>query len=103
MYEKYVCKCKTSNSARNVGSKFWKSYFWHAFLCGSVIPFLRIHDFKKEFSHKATIMMKEHEEHLKNVQAFKLLEQRENQFQKNLNLINDLRKAIIYRYCNKTV
>ena len=48
-------------------------------------------------------MMKEHEEHLKNVQAFKLLEQRENQFQKNLNLINDLRKAIIYRYCNKTV
>ena len=48
-------------------------------------------------------MIKEHEEHLKNVQALKLLEQQEKHFQKNLNLINDLRKAIIYRYCNKTV
>jgi hypothetical protein len=75
MYEKYLYKCKTANSARNVGSKFWKSYFWHPFLCGSVISFLRIHDFKKEFIRKATVMMNEHEEQLKNVQALKLLSQ----------------------------
>ena len=27
----------------------WKSKFWHQFLVGSVIPFLRIHEFKSEF------------------------------------------------------
>lgn len=30
----------------------WKSKFWHQSLCSSVIPFLRIHDFKKVFSTK---------------------------------------------------
>jgi hypothetical protein len=30
----------------------WKSKFWHQSLCGSVIPFLRIHDFKKTFRIK---------------------------------------------------
>jgi hypothetical protein len=86
-----------------IALSLWKSYFWHQFFCGSVIPFLHIHNFRKEFCGKATIMMKEHEEHLKNVQALKLLEQQEKHFQKNLNLINDLRKAIIQRYCNQQI
>jgi hypothetical protein len=80
-----------------IAFSLWKSYFWHPFLCGSVIPFLRIHNFRKEFSSKVTIMMKEHVEHLK------LLEQQVKHFEKNLNLINDLRKAIIYNYCKKNV
>lgn len=86
-----------------IAFSLWKSCFWHPFLCGSVIPFLRTQDFRKEFCNKASIMMIEHEEHLKNVEALKLLEQQENRFQKNLILINDLRRSIIYRYCNKTV
>jgi hypothetical protein len=86
-----------------IAFSLWKSNFWHIFLCGSVIPFLRIHDFKKEFNIKANILMKQHHEHLKNVAALKLLEEKENQFQQNIKLINDLRKAIIYNYCNKTV
>lgn len=85
-----------------IAFSLWKSYFWHKFLCGSVIPFLRLHDFKKEFTKKATQLMQAHEAHLKSVQALKLLEQQEKNFQKNLNLINDLRKAIIQRYCNQS-
>jgi len=77
----------------------WKSKFWHQHLVGSVIPFLRIHDFKKEFNSKTTVMLNEHEEHVKNVQALRLLEQKETQFHKNLSLINDLRKVILQRYC----
>ncbi|MGG7035687.1 MAG: DUF6943 family protein [Flavobacterium sp.] len=42
--------------------------------------------------------MQEHEKHKKSVAALKLLEEKENQFLKNLNLISDLRKAIIYQY-----
>lgn len=46
-------------------------------------------------------MMQEHEEHLKQVAALKLLEQKEKQFHQNINLINDMRRVILYRYCKK--
>ena len=78
----------------------WKTKFWHQFLCGSVIPFLRLNDFKKEFFIKSKIMMEEHEAHIKHVAALKLLEQKEKQFHENINLINDMRRVILYRYCN---
>ncbi|WP_445723406.1 hypothetical protein [Flavobacterium sp.] len=35
------------------------------------------------------------------MQTLKLLEQSEKRFNENLNLINDMRKVILYRYCNK--
>lgn len=77
----------------------WQSKFWHLHLVGSVIPFLRLADFKREFFPKAKAMMEEHEQHLKHIAALKLLEQKEKQFQENINLINDLRRVILYRYC----
>ncbi|MFC5683261.1 DUF6943 family protein [Flavobacterium sp. MAHUQ-51] len=45
--------------------------------------------------------MQEYEEHLKQIAALKLLEQKEKQFHENINLINDMRSAILHRYCNK--
>ncbi|PWA05101.1 hypothetical protein DB895_08245 [Flavobacterium psychrotolerans] len=84
-----------------VAYSLWKTKFWHPFLVGSVIPFLRLPDFSKEFNPKASFMMQEHEEHQKNVAALKLLEQKEKQFHENINLINDLRRVILYRYSKK--
>ena len=77
----------------------WKSKFWHRNLCGSVIPFLRIADFIKEFSAKADEMLQDFEQHKKDVHALRLLELQEKQFHQNMNLINDLRRVILYRYC----
>jgi hypothetical protein len=68
------------------------------FLRGSVIPFLSLYEFKKEFNPKATRLMREHELHLKNIQALKLLQEQENHHNKNINLINELRNAILMRY-----
>ena len=51
----------------------WKAKFWHQSLYGSVIPFLRITDFKKEFNLRVNQMMEEHEQHKKNIQALKIL------------------------------
>lgn len=79
----------------------WKSKFWHQFLIGSVIPFLRIKDFKKDFDCKVNEMMQEHELHQKQIQALRLLEQKEEQLNKNINIINDLRKAILHSCCLK--
>jgi hypothetical protein len=77
----------------------WKSKFWHRELVGSVIPFLRITDFIKELSSKINEMLQDFEQHQKDVQALRLLELKENQFHQNINLINDLRRIILHRYC----
>ena len=57
--------------------------------------------FKKEFNSKATSMMQEHDQHQKDISALKLLEQKEKQFHENINLINDMRRVVLHRYCNK--
>jgi hypothetical protein len=82
-----------------VAYSLWKTNFWHQHLVGSVIPFLRIHDFKKEFFIKSKLMMEEHEAHVKHIAALKILELKEKQFYENINLINDMRRVILYRYC----
>ncbi|MFK7001505.1 hypothetical protein V3470_10470 [Flavobacterium oreochromis] len=78
-----------------------KSKFWHPFLVGSVIPFLRIEDFKKHFSDKVNEMILDFENHQKDIKALRLLQEKEEQFHQNINLINNLRRVIIHRYCKK--
>jgi hypothetical protein len=79
----------------------WKAQFWHQSLCGSVIPFLRIKEFKKEFNSKVAEVLQEHELHKTQVKALRLLELQETQFQKNILLINEMRRVILQRYCKK--
>jgi hypothetical protein len=85
----------------HIAYSLWKIRFWHIHLCGSVIPFLKIPDFKREFFAKSTQLIKDHKEHQKNMAALKVLEQNETKLYKNIKLINELRQAIIYNYCNK--
>jgi hypothetical protein len=79
----------------------WKAKFWHQSLLGSVIPFLRITDFKKDFMSKVNEMLQEHELHKKQIQALRLLEQKEDQLQKNIILINELRRSILNSYSKR--
>ena len=79
----------------------WKARFWHQSLCGSVIPFLRIREFKKEFISKVAEVLQEHELHKTQVKALRLLELQETQFQKNIQLINEMRRVILQRYHKK--
>lgn len=79
----------------------WKTKFWHQFLRGSVIPFLNLHDIRKEFSIKVNQEIKDHKEYVKNIETLKLLEQSEKRFHENLNLINDMRRFILYKYISK--
>jgi len=65
-----------------VAYSLWQTNFWHQFLIGSVIPFLRLQDFKKEFNPQSSLMMVEHEQHLKNVAALILLEKKKSNTKK---------------------
>jgi len=82
-------------------SSLWKDKFWHQFLIGSVIPYIRISDFNKNLSLKSHEMMSDLEQHKKDVKTLKMLLDKEQQFQQNINLINDLRRVILHRYCKK--
>ena len=79
----------------------WKTKFWHQHLVGSVIPFLRLNDCKKEFIVKSKVMMQEQEKHIKHIASLKILEQKEKQYQENINLVNDMRRVILSLYCMK--
>jgi hypothetical protein len=79
----------------------WMSNFWHPFLIGSVIPFLRIQDFKKDFDSKVNEMMQDYELHLKQIKALRLLLEKEDQLKQKSFLINEMRRAILSRYCRK--
>ena len=100
----FVINCPDEKDAETVywlAYSLWKSNFWHQFLIGSVIPFLLIKDFKKEFDSKVNAMMQEHELQQKQILALRLLEQKEDQLHKNINLINEMRRAILNRFCRK--
>ena len=90
-----------SDDIFHIAFSLWKTKYWHQLLCGSVIPFLRLPDFKRELSIKAKIMMEEYEAHLKHVEALKLLALKEKQFQENMKLIDDMRRVVLHRYSNK--
>ncbi len=76
----------------------WQCKFWHYFLVGSVIPFLRLVEFKKEFLPKTEILQADYEQHLKNVIALRMLQEKEQQVKKKLFLIEDMKKLILQRY-----
>lgn len=84
-----------------IAMSLWKSKFWYPYHKGSVIPFITLYDFKKEFNPRAMRMMREHEQHQKNIQALKLLQEHENHHNKNIYLINELRNTILMRYRRK--
>jgi hypothetical protein len=84
-----------------IAYSLWKSRYWHQFLCGSVIPFLRINDLKHNFTARVNTLLIDHEQHQKDIKTLRLLELKETQFHENINLINDLRRVILYRYCKR--
>lgn len=84
-----------------IAYSLWKSKFWHQFLCGSVIPFLRINDLKQNFSKRVNTLLLDQEAHQKDIKALRLLELKESQFHENIKLISDLRRVILHRYVKK--
>ena len=76
----------------------WKAKHFHQLLTGSVIPFIRIAEFKQEVSTQAAVVSTQENEYTATVDKIKQLEEREKNIRQQLALINDLKRAMIYRH-----
>ena len=76
----------------------WQSKAFHPHLCGSVIPFLRIDDFKTALKEQAEAVSKNQYAFVKDVHKVKLIERKEKQMKEYLLLLADVKRAMMYRY-----
>lgn len=72
----------------------WQSKKFHYLHTGSVIPFVRLHEFKTFLKEQADIAFAEKEQYNKNVKALQQLEALEKNYKQNLLLIMNAKRAI---------
>lgn len=75
----------------------WQSKKFHQLHTGSVIPFIRLHEFKSFIKEQAATAFAEKEQYKKNVKALQQLEALEKNYKQNLLLIMDAKRAIFQR------
>jgi len=76
----------------------WQSSSFHQHLIGSVIPFIRLHELSQVINQASEKAQASPANFLKTVQALKILDQHEKQYQRNLLLISEAKKAIFANY-----
>ncbi len=78
-----------------------KSKHFHQLLTGSVIPFLRISDFKKEIAVQSEAINKNPDAFTADVNKIKLMEQKQKVMLQQIQLLGDLKRAILYRHLKR--
>jgi hypothetical protein len=84
-----------------VSFALWRAKAFHPYLIGSVIPFIRIRDYKQLISEKLEIVKTNPAEFSETVKQLRLIELKEKQFMQNLQLIRELKQAYVTKYFNK--
>ncbi len=84
-----------------VSFALWRAKAFHPYLIGSVIPFIRIRDYKQLISEKLEIVKTSPAEFSETVKQLRLIELKEKQFMQNLQLIRELKQAYVTKYFNK--
>ncbi|MBN9294593.1 MULTISPECIES: DUF6943 family protein [Chryseobacterium group] len=79
----------------------WQTKSFHQFLIGSVIPYIRIGDFKSFVFEQVTHLKGKEKAFKKDVQNSKVLEQKERQLYEQLRLISELKRIYIARHLKR--
>lgn len=79
----------------------WQAKSFHQFLVGSVIPFIRISDFKNFFFEQAKALQGKEKAYKKDVQKANELEQHEKRLREQLQLISELKRMYIARHLRR--
>ena len=97
----FVIACKNSDDMdfyKTLSFGLWKAKHFHQFLTGSVIPFIRISDFKSTIKAQAEAVSKDKYAFVQDVHKVKLIERKEKQMYETLALLADVKKAMMYRH-----
>ena len=76
----------------------WEIKHFEQFLVGSVIPFLRISEFKKIIEEQAIIVSNDPGDFKNDIEKVRKIEARQKQIYEQMLLLNDIKKALIYRH-----
>jgi hypothetical protein len=60
--------------------------------------FLRLYEFKPQFIAKSEALENSYAQHIRNVRALSLLEEKEKELCKNIGLIKEMRAVILHTY-----
>jgi hypothetical protein len=97
----FVVSCKNSEQMdfyKTLAFGLWKAKHFHQFLVGSVIPFIRIDDFRTIIKEQAEEVSKDKYAFVRDVHKVKLIEQKEKNMYQYLALLADMKRAMIYRH-----
>ncbi len=100
----FVISChneKEKDLYRNLLFGLWKAKFFHQYLVGSVIPFIRISDFKKLVFEQSKHLQGKEKAFAKDVENVKTLEQKERAMYEQLLLISELKRMYISRHLRR--
>jgi hypothetical protein len=84
-----------------VSFALWKAKAFHPYLIGSVIPFIRIGDYKQAICEKMKVVEANKTEFFSAVEKLKFIDIKENQIKEHLRLIQELKRAYVLSYFNK--
>jgi hypothetical protein len=81
----------------------WKSKAFYPYLIGSVIPYIRIGDFKQVVYEKLEIVSANPEGFANAIEKLRFIEIKENHLKENLRLVQELKRAYVLSYFNRKV
>ena len=96
----FICICKTEEEKQQLYWLFyglWQGSFFHSFLTGSVISFIRIDDLKKVAAMALEKISLQPEQFNKNISVLQLLEEKNKVIMEQVKLIKQAKKALMYQ------
>lgn len=100
----FVISCRNAEELevyRSLLFGLWQTKSFYQFLIGSVIPYIRIGDFKNFVSEQASHLQGKEKAFKKDVQNAKHLEQQEKRLHEQLLLISELKRIYIARHLKR--
>lgn len=100
----FVISCRNAQEldvCRNLLFGLWKTKAFHQLLVGSVIPFIRITDFKNFVFEQVSHLKGKEKAFKKDLQRTKILEQQEKRLQEQILLISELKRIYIARHLKR--
>lgn len=100
----FVISCRNAEEldiSRSLLFGLWKTKAFHQLLVGSVIPFIRINDFKNFVFEQVSHLQGKELEFKKDIGKVKALEQKERLMYEQLLLISELKRIYIVRHLKR--